>query len=149
MKKILVLFLSAAMLLSGCSSLENLSEDIVDQVSNVVQSNDKYVVTVQNATLNDTSYTYKEVFNNFFAYPTWKHFTSTEGEEVVEFTGECTYDGQQVKAKIQYVITNETEDYLEWETAHFSFNNVSQSFIMLSALMEKAVSEYENKIDNE
>ena len=144
MKKILLLVMIGVMLLSGCSAVDSVSDDIVDQVTNVVQSTDKYVMTIQNANMNGTTYTYKDAFSNFFAYPTWKHFTSDDGREVVEFTGECTYDNQNVKALIQFVITNETEDYLEWETTYLSFNNVSQPLIMLSALLDKVVEEYDN-----
>ncbi len=149
MKKILASVMIGVMLLSGCSVIDSISNEIVDQVSNVVQSTDKYVVTIQNANMNGTTHTYKDVFDNFFAYPTWKHFTSDDGQEVVEFTGECTYDNQNVKALIQFAITNENGDYLEWETRYLSFNNVSQPLIMLAALLEKAVLEYENKAARE
>lgn len=144
MRKVFLLLLVGVMLLSGCSAVDSISNEIVDQVSNVVQSTDKYVMTIQNANMNGTTYTYKDVFSNFFAYPTWKHFTSDDGQEVVEFTGECTYDNQNVKSLIQFVITNETDDYMEWETTYLSFNNVSQPLIMLSALLEKAIEEYDN-----
>ena len=143
MKKIfLTVVLIASLILSGCSAVDSLSDDIYDQVSNVTQSTNKYIMTIQSAKMNGSSHTYKEVFDNFFSYPTWKHFTSTEGQEVVEFTGKCMYDNQNVKAKIQFVITNETADYLEWEASYLSFNDVSQSLLMLGALFEAAIQEY-------
>ena len=149
MKKISLLLVVCIILLSGCSAAESVINEIDDQISNVVQSTDPYVVTIQNANMNGTEYTYKEVFDNFFAYPTWKHFTSDDGQEVVEFTGECTYDNQQVKALVQFLITSETDDYIEWEATYLSFNNVSQPMIMLSALFEKAIIEYDTEAASE
>lgn len=125
MKKTFLIFsLILTLMLGGCSST------------------DKYVATIQNTTMNGSSHTYEEVFNNFFANPTWEHFTSTDEQEVVEFTGKCIYDNQEVEATIQFVITNETDDYLEWEASYLSFNDVSQSLLMLGALFETAIQEY-------
>ena len=139
---LLLFVVFSTVLLSGCSTMDSITDEVVDQVTNVVQSTDAYVMTIQNTYMNDTTYTYKDVFDNFFAYPTWKHFTSDDGQDVVEFTGDCTYDGQNVKAKIQFLITEQSEDYISWDTTYLSFNNISQPLIVLAALLEKAVEDY-------
>ena len=148
MKKTILSFLLVLMLLlSGCATGDSIVDEVVDQVTSVAQSEEPHILTIQSAEMNGTSHTYKEVFDNFFAYPTWKYFIGENGEKVVEFTGECLYDEQQVKARIQFVITNETEDYMEWDTTYLSFNDVSQNLFMLSALLETAVEEYENSLN--
>jgi hypothetical protein len=103
----------------------------------LIEDTDVYVATITNAYMNGTSYTYDEVFSNFFSFPIWTHFTSSDGQEVVEFKGNCTYDNEPVRAKIQFVITYETEESISWEASYLSFNNVNQPLIMLAALMEK------------
>lgn len=145
MKRIIAIVLLSSMLvcLCACSSAENAAEDIINQATSLAQTNDVYIKTIQNAEMTGTTHTYKEVFDNFFAYPTWTRFTSDTDQEVVEFTGECLYDGQQVKAKIQFLITEETDDYISWEATYLSFNDVTQNRLMLSALLEKAIEECE------
>ena len=83
------------------------------------------------------NFTDEKAFSNFFAHPKWKHFTSDDGVEVVEFTGDCTYDDQEVRALIQFQITDESNGYISWEATYLSLNNVSQSLLMLDGLFEK------------
>lgn len=102
-----------------------------------------YVETIQATNLEDSEYTYKEIFNDFFANPTWKHFTSEDGQEIVEFTGECTYDESEVKVTIQYLITNETETTLEWELAYFDIDGESQDLSMFDGMVKTAIESYQ------
>lgn len=132
--------------LCGCTSLDFVINDVVDQTSNIIQKDDAYVTAVQNAVITGYSCTYNEAFNSFFAYPAWKHFTSDGNKEVVEFTGSCTYDNATVKAKIQFLITSEQENYVQFEASYLSFNDVSQNLLMLSTLIEKAVYAYQDDI---
>ena len=66
-KTLLIVSLILTLVLGGCSG------------------SDKYVSTIQNTTMNGSSHTYEEVFNNFFANPTWEHFTSTDGKICADF----------------------------------------------------------------
>ncbi len=112
--------------------------------SNTELSNsDVYVETIQATNLEDSEYTYEEIFNDFFANPTWKHFTSEDGQEIVEFTGECTYDENEVKVTIQYLITNETETTLEWELAYFDIDGESQDLSMFDGMVKTAIESYQ------
>ena len=135
MKRILIMVLAVLMLFTGCTEL--------------IEDTDVYVATIKSAYMNGTSYTYDEVFSNFFSFPIWTHFTSSDGQEVVEFKGNCTYDNEPVRAKIQFVITYETEESISWEASYLSFNNVNQPLIMLAALMEKAIEEYDEEKTNQ
>ncbi|MDO4562882.1 MAG: hypothetical protein Q4C12_03510 [Clostridia bacterium] len=148
MNKKFITFISLLLVFSlcGCSSLDAVTNDVIDQTSNIIQQEDEYVVAVQNAVVTGHSCTYKEAFDSFFAYPTWKHFTSDENKDVVEFTGSCTYDNANVKAKIQFLITSEQENYIQFEASYLSFNDVSQNLLMLSALIEKAVCQCQDDI---
>lgn len=51
--------------------------------------------------------TYEDAFTSFFATPRWKYFESEDGQDVVEFTGDCTYQDVPVKARIQFVVDEE------------------------------------------
>lgn len=122
---------------------------IISSVASMPKSNtelsnsDVYVETIQATNLEDSEYTYKEIFNDFFANPTWKHFTSEDGQEIVEFTGECTYDESEVKVTIQYLITNETETTLEWELAYFDIDGKSQDLSMFDGMVKTAIESYQ------
>ena len=108
-----------------------------------LSNSDVYVETIQATNLEDSEYTYEEIFNDFFANPTWKHFTSKDGQGIVEFTGECTYDEREVKVTIQYLITNETETTLEWELAYFDIDGELQDLSMFEGLVKTAIESYQ------
>lgn len=113
------------------------------QKSETSNNLDVYINTIQETQLADSEYTYREVFTDFFSNPTWEHFTTEEGEEVVEFTGECTYDEKEVKIKIQYLITNETQTALEWELSYFDIDGIPQEFYMFDGMIEAAIESYQ------
>lgn len=145
------LFLVGVMLLTltGCGANAAVN-DVVDQVANVAQSEDEHVLAVKGAT--STSYpgrTYGEAFDSFFGSPTWKYFVGTqEGPDedgdgkpdyekkdidVVEFTGYCTYDDVEVKAKIQFSLDMKNGTF---DAVYLSFNDVPQSMLMLEGLLD-------------
>lgn len=77
-------------------------------------------------------------FPNFFAQPQWKHFKSDDQQNVVEFTGDCTYQDVPVKARIQFVVDEKAGTF---ETTYLAFNEVPQNRLVLSALLEKTFTE--------
>lgn len=127
---------------------DNVFEEAADKIIQYAyeletgESPDPYIESIKSANMTGYDFTYNQAFSNFFANPKWSHFTSDDGFEVIEFTGNCEYDNQQVKALIQFKITKEIDDYVEWEINYLSFNNVSQNIIMLSALLQKTAEEY-------
>ncbi|NLG87188.1 MAG: hypothetical protein GX489_08220 [Firmicutes bacterium] len=91
----------------------------VTAVKNQIESD--YSHTVQATTLPDQTelclrivqwgtfeeHPYPEIqvaFEDFFSYPNWEYFVSTEGEHIVEFSGVCLYYGQPVIVTIQFLV---------------------------------------------
>lgn len=76
-----------------------------------VQHDFQYVYIVQTSCPNGFSnISYKDAFNEYFTDRKWEHFTSTEDQNVVEFTGTGIYDGKESEIKIQYVLTEIDEN---------------------------------------
>lgn len=131
--------------LCGCGS-----DDVVDQVANISQSEDPHVLSVKMGSPNAyPDKVYGEAFENFFAYPTWKYFVGVkegpdedgDGEpdyaeedvDVVEFTGYCVYSGVEVKALIQFTLSKDDDTF---EATYLSFNEVPQNTLMLLGLLD-------------
>lgn len=76
-----------------------------------VQHDFQYVYIVQTSCPNGFSnISYKDAFNEYFTDRKWEHFTSTEDQNVVEFTGTGIYDGKESEIKIQFVLTEIDEN---------------------------------------
>lgn len=77
----------------------------------LVQHDFQYVYMVQTACPDGFSnISYKDAFNEYFTDRKWEHFTSTEDQNVVEFTGTGIYDGKESEIKIQFVLTEIDEN---------------------------------------
>lgn len=150
MKKIIIALLMVALVFTGCDV-----SDVEDQVANVTQAEDEHILSVKKAHSSEyPNITYEQAFEYFFSSPTWKYFVGTsegpdddgDGEpdytkedvDVVEFTGYCTYDEKKVKALIQFELEEKT-----FSATYLSFNDVSQSALILGLLIGKAFEEYE------
>lgn len=68
--------------------------------------------------------TYEQAYENFFGNPQWRGFTSDTGESVVEFAGDCTYDDEDARVYIQFVIDSESSFSL-----HYAHLNVGDETI--------------------
>lgn len=141
MKKLFTLLLIACFSLSGCSEKDvedaaRTVEKTVDRLQNTEP--DETVLSVKNAVnSNYPGITYGEAFDNFFAYPLWRHFKGTakdsdEEKEIVEFTGNCTYQDVEVEARIQFTLYDDGT----FEATYLAFNEVPQNMLMLAGLME-------------
>ncbi len=148
MNKVRIIFLTLIMMVLSCACG---ADDIKDQAANIIQAEDEHVLGVKGGTPNAyPGKTFGEAFENFFGSPTWKYFVGTregsdedgdgkpdyieENIDIVEFTGYCTYQGVEVKARIQFTLSKEDDTF---SATYLSFNEVPQSMLMLSALMEK------------
>ena len=117
----------------------NLLENVKDQLKNIADKDNKYVQGVKNASPEQfPNKTYGDAFAGFFGTPAWKYFDADSGEKVVEFTGFCTYQNVEVKAKLQFIIS---EDGKTFEIGALSFNDVPQNQLIKTSLLEKAFSE--------
>lgn len=139
MKKLyLVLLVVLLALCSACSnaSVKNAGEEVKDTVAGAMDSNNKYVQMVKNGYReNNPALTYDKAFSAFFGTPRWKYFKGNDGKNVVEFTGDCTYQDAAVKARIQFVVDEKQGTF---EVTYLAFNEVPQNKIILASLIEKA-----------
>lgn len=134
-KKLIILLLSVAVTVTGCSatSLENTGKEIKDTIDDFTDSDNKYVKMVKGGYReNNPDLTYGQAFSDFFGTPRWHYFLSDEGDDVVEFTGDCTYQDVAVKARIQFIVDEENGTF---EIAYFDLNEVPQNMLTLASLM--------------
>ena len=98
-----------------------------------------YIRMVKNATHSSYGITYGKAFDAFLADPEWDYFESTTGLHVVEVTGDMTYDGYPVTAKLQFVLDLDEGTF---EAYHLSFDGEAQSKLMIAALIQKVFESY-------
>lgn len=111
-----------------------------DKVTSFIQQENPYVNMVKGGTNSRfPDLTYEDAFQAFFANPTWTYFASETGEDVVEFTGDCTYQDISVKARLQFILDEEGGTF---ESGALSFNEVPQNQLITSALLEKAFTSF-------
>lgn len=154
-KKVHRLILVAALCFTcGCSEptakdtqekVEDVVQEVADQAKNIADKENENVLSVKNGyPENYPDVTFGDAFDNFFGSPTWKYFEGENGEDVVEFTGYCTYQDVEVKARLQFVLNDDGT----FTSGALSFNEVPQSQLITSAMLEKAFEEYrkENEV---
>lgn len=143
MKKMIALLTAIVLLLSACSSatLDGAGKELEDTIANATDADNKYVQMVKGGYRpDDPDVTYEDAFTAFFGTPRWKYFESEDGQDVVEFTGDCTYQDVPVKARIQFVVDEENGTF---EASYLAFNEVPQDALTLAAVISKAFEEYE------
>lgn len=143
MKKILFIFVALIVLtISGCSS-----QEADDKIENLTDKNNENVLMVKNGhpeIYPDAKY--GESFDNFFGSPTWTYFESDDGQDIVEFTGDCTYEDVEVKARLQFILDTEAGTF---DAGAFSLNDVPQNQIMTEGLLSKVFENHEEKDNSE
>lgn len=73
---------------------------------------DEYVEMVQEGSLYYfPDETIEDAFNEFFGEPEWKSFVSEDGNRIVEFNGECEYDGESENLCMQFEVDEETGEF--------------------------------------
>ena len=142
MKKVLFIIMTLLILMiSGCSTntLNNIKTDANDQLQNIVNKDNEYVLMVKNGHPTDyPNTTYSTSFESFFGSPTWKYFKSDDGQDVVEFTGNCTYQNVEVKARMQFILDINAGTF---QAGALSFNDVPQNQLITAALLSKVFEE--------
>lgn len=132
-KPIYFLLALIPLLLAGCSSssssdASDVSSDLLDyftESANVSSVKDGSIGSCPSATLG-------QMADAFMTNPSWRDFPSTSGGTVVELTGEISYDGFPAEALIQFDLSGGS-----FEAVYLGINNVDQSRLVLSALLNK------------
>ena len=157
----LIIMVICGLMCCACGSsaehtVDVLTDEIIDQTSNIVQMTDENVLAVKKGHPNSyPDITYEDAFEAYFGDPTWKSFVGTQegpdengdGEpdytvdnvDVVEFTGYCMYQNVKVKALIQFALDNEEGTFT---SEYLSFNDVPQNMFMLYGLIEDVFDDY-------
>ena len=106
-----------------------------------LMGNNRYVEFVKNGCPRSYPNTsYGEAFVEFFSNPTWKYFKSNNGDDVVEFKGECLYQEVDVTATIQFVLDYDNGSF---EIGSFDMNEIPQNSLMTGLIISKIFNEYE------
>lgn len=143
MKKLIAMIMIVILLLSACSNatLDGAGKELEDAVANVSDADNRYVQMVKGGYRESApDLTYEDAFSAFFGTPRWKYFEGENGQDVVEFTGDCIYRDVNVKARIQFIVD---EDKGTFEATYLAFNEVPQDALTLAAVIGKAFEEAE------
>ncbi|MEF7646664.1 MULTISPECIES: hypothetical protein [Bacillus cereus group] len=140
MKKIVgSIFVSSVLLVTGCSSddvdeaVNKADKQVKEEVVIATTKDHEYVQKIKSSKLpNYESMAIEEAFHKFFKNPKWKYFTSKDNEEIVEFTGNCSYREQEVKAKVQFVINKDDNTF---KLKALALNDISQNEIELAGML--------------
>lgn len=83
--------------------------------------------------------TYERAFDNFFKNPKWTSFKADTGERVVEFSGKCLYQNQEVTVTMQFVISDDDNTF---NLQYCAMNDIPQNLLMSATLIDKAFESY-------
>lgn len=115
--------------------IEELTDDTVEYLYQKETGYDAYIETIKSMNIPGYRCTFGKAFSNFFSKPKWEHFRSSKGNEIIQFTGGCTYLGEDVETLVQFTVTDEYGDYIEAEVTHFTLDGISQNDIMIASLL--------------
>ncbi|WP_141530793.1 carbon monoxide dehydrogenase beta subunit family protein [Bacillus cereus] len=140
MKKIIgSIFASSVLLVTGCNSddvdeaVNKADKKVKEEVTVATTKDHEYVQMIKSSKLPDyETMNIEEAFYKFFKNPKWKYFKSKDNEEIVEFTGNCLYREQEVKAKVQFVI-NKADNTFKLKA--MALNDIPQNELELTGML--------------
>lgn len=99
----------------------------------------QYINTTKAQTFtNYPDVTVGEAFDNFFTDPEWSAFKADNGQIVVEFTGKCYYNSEEVETCLQFV----EDDNGIFQDNYLSFDDISQDKLTEKALLNSVFETY-------
>ena len=104
---------------------EPTSEDVTTSSEDSTQKKDEdyYVQLIKTATPTDyLDKTYGEAFEDFFNNPHWA-YVEMDGEQIIDFTGQCTYDGEDVNCEIMFKLDMQEGTF---EVKYYEFDGNEQ-----------------------
>ncbi len=121
------------------SSDKSSDESSKDDDKEKDEKKDKFIQTVKNAHPESFSgCTYGKAFDEFFTAPQWDYFESTNGQDVVEFTGECMYTGSPTKARMQFTVSSSSVV----TTGALYYNNAPQTTKIITESLNRIFEQY-------
>ncbi len=121
------------------SSDKSSDESSKDDDKEKDEKKDKFIQTVKNAHPESFSgCTYGKAFDEFFTSPQWDYFESTNGQDVVEFTGECMYAGSPTKARMQFTVSSSSVV----TTGALYYNNAPQTTKIITESLNRIFEQY-------
>ncbi|KXI62464.1 UNVERIFIED_CONTAM: hypothetical protein ACS92_23960 [Bacillus cereus] len=141
MKKMMgSILLSAILLAAGCSkddvdeAVNKADKKVKEEVAVATTKDHEHVQQIKTAKLPGyEKMPIEEAFHKFFKNPKWKYFVSEDHEEIVEFTGNCVYQEQEVKAKIQFVLNKEDQTF---KLKAMALNDIAQNELITAAMLQ-------------
>ena len=125
-----VVFMLIGILLVGCDN---------DSKANAITSLDQRTKIVREGHLDKyPDIKIGDVYGEFFSNPQWKYFESENGKKVVEFSGNCQYEGKEINVRQQFVLNDDKT----FSVGALAFNEISQNQLMGGALMAKVYENY-------
>ena len=125
---------------TGCSAKE-----MKDQVRNFTDAGNKRVEGVKNGYYEGLEeITYGDAFKEFFSHRTWKSIDGDDGEEMVEFTGHCLYQDQDVNVRLQFILSDDGERFVPGD---LYIDEKLQNGSQTDALLYKVFTTYAEKYD--
>lgn len=101
---------------------------------------DKYIQTVKQAQPEHfPGCSYGNAFEEFFSSPAWEYFESSDGRDVVEFTGECMYAGSRTKARMQFIVSQTNSSVA---TGALYYNGTPQNTKIITESLNKIFEQY-------
>ncbi|OPJ58507.1 hypothetical protein [Clostridium oryzae] len=137
-KRIIAAAILISVFLSSCGSgkanKNNINKTSSVKTETTVQDNSKYVSMVKEGEPDKyKGETYGEYFDKYFENPSWIH-KSKDGNDYVQFSGNCTYRNTNVTAKILFLIDTEINTFT---LDKMTFNDVPQDQLTIDELMTK------------
>lgn len=76
------------------------------------ESVDHYIAFAEEAVLvEDSTYTFKETFNQYCNESNWEYFETSKRVDVVEFKGQCEVDGENQPVNLQLILEEDLKEY--------------------------------------
>ncbi|EJQ42116.1 hypothetical protein IEE_04279 [Bacillus cereus BAG5X1-1] len=154
MKKIMgSIVLSAILLAAGCSkddvdeAVNKADKKVKEEVAVATTKDHEHVQQIKTAKLPGyENMMIEEAFHKFFKNPKWKYFVSKDHEDIVEFTGNCAYQEQEVKAKIQFVLDKEGQTF---KLKAMALNDIAQNELTTAAMLHSIYDRDDHEEENQ
>lgn len=90
--------------------------------------------------------TYEDAYDNFFVNPEWRGFEADDGSDVVEFSGECTYGGEDATVYIQFVVENSETFYMHYVSIDVGGEQIDADYQTYADLVYTPFSDYAENV---